>query len=776
MSDLRFLNADRSGLSQLRPTLGGALCAMVLSFATATTGASAASNGLPDNYFSNRPVTAGQKMVINADLLTVRASSGLVVASGSVQIFFGSYAIGADRIEYDQRGGSVVLVGNVVVRAPNGQEFIAERAELTDDFKAGFLQSLVFIAEDGSYFSAAEARLSADGSILLTQSAYSPCGTCIDAEGRRIGWRIKAAQIERNEADQLYYFVTPELELLGVSIPLLSSFVLPVDGLAPTGMQLPELGYNEQRGLGIGVPYRFVPTENSELVVTPTLYTRQGIMAGAKWSQELDKGAYTIAGWGLFQLDPAAYAGEPGDRDWRGALQTTGSFSPLENWTAGWSLTAFSDPAFLPDYGVGERQDGYVVNEVYATKLSPETFIDVRAQQFLDQGNVTAADQAEQASALPVAEFDTVYRLAEGQGEVRVWGNLLNVARGADQIDTTGGVNRAFGFEGNKTRATLEAGWTNQYIGPAGVVLSPYVGLRADAARYDGASTDPLAPPAGMLLSATPIAALDVRWPLISADDAMAVLIEPIAQIVWRGGTTDTPGIINDDAQSFVFDDTNLFSYNRFSGADRQETGLRAAFGVRYNVQFADGAWLDAVAGKSYQIAGVNAFGAPDPALTGVGSGLEDPLSYYVFGVTGAPRQGVTLGARAQLDVDTFSLARAAMAATIDYETFAVSAGYVFVAANPALGVVDDLHEISAGVKIPLADYWSAQAGLNIDAVDQSVAQYNVGVAYDDEYLGYGIGLTGFGPTHATNPNSTRLEIFLKLYPLFESGGIGDFN
>ncbi|NOZ31686.1 MAG: LPS-assembly protein LptD [Alphaproteobacteria bacterium] len=768
---LRTLFGDLVGL---RPALLG--MAFFLMPVSLPVSAFAAPSLLPDNFFAQQPVTASDKMVINADLLSVRARSGLVVASGNVRIFFAGYAIAADRIEYDQRRGSVVLVGQVVVKTPNGQEFLAERAELTDTFRQGFLQSLVFRAEDGSYFTAEEASLSADGSILLTGGAYSPCGTCIDDQGRRIGWRIKAAQIERNEADQLYYFVSPELELLGVSIPLLPSFTLPVDGLVPTGLQLPRISYGEQRGLGIGLPYRFVPTENSELVVTPTLYTRQGIMAGAEWTQELENGTYTLSGWSLFQLDPAAYAGEPGDRDWRGAVQTTGSFSLADNWTAGWSLTAFTDPAFLPDYDVGQTRGGYVVNEVFATKLSPEIFADIRVQQFVEQGNVTPLDQAEQASAVPVAEFDSVYRLAEGNGEIRFRGSFLNVNRGADQIETVGGVPRSFGFEGNKTRATLEAGWTNQYIGPAGVVVSPYVALRADAASYNGASGDPLAPPGGMLLSATPIAALDLRWPLVSSDAAVAYLLEPIAQIVWRGGAAETPGITNDDAQSFVFDDTNLFSFNRFSGDDRQETGLRASLGVRYNVQFSDGAWLDAVAGKSYQISGLNAFGVPDPVLTGAGSGLDDPLSYYVIGVTGAPRRGVTLGAKAQLDVDSFSLARAAMAATIDNDMFAVTAGYAFIAANPALGVVEDLYEVNAGVKFPLADYWSAQAGLNIDMVDQSVAQYNFGVAYDDEYLGYGIGFTGFGPTHASNPDSARVEIFLKLYPLFETGGIGAFD
>ena len=38
----------------------------------------------------------------------------------------------------------------------------------------------------------------------------------------------------------------------------------------------------------------------------------------------------------------------------------------------------------------------------------------------------------------------------------------------------------------------------------------------------------------------------------------------------------------NEDAQSFVFDTTNLFDRDKFSGYDRIEGGTRANLGVRY--------------------------------------------------------------------------------------------------------------------------------------------------------------------------------------------------
>ena len=51
-------------------------------------------------------------------------------------------------------------------------------------------------------------------------------------------------------------------------------------------------------------------------------------------------------------------------------------------------------------------------------------------------------------------------------------------------------------------------------------------------AYYDGTSA--LLPGATTLWSATPIAAMDVRFPLAASDGSTVHLIEPIAQLAYR--------------------------------------------------------------------------------------------------------------------------------------------------------------------------------------------------------------------------------------------------
>src|SRR5690606_15062962 len=115
----------------------------------------------------------------------------------------------------------------------------------------------------------------------------------------------------------------------------------------------------------------------------------------------------------------------------------------------------------------------------------------------------------------------------------------------------------------------------------------------------------------------------------------------------------------NDDAQSFIFDDTNLFSYNRFSGYDRQETGLRANIGGRYQANLADGRYVEVVGGQSFQLAGPNAFATVDGANTGVGGGVGNAASYGVLGAYASVAPGVTFGGKLQVDTGAWRVARA---------------------------------------------------------------------------------------------------------------------
>ncbi|HEY4171264.1 MAG TPA: LPS assembly protein LptD, partial [Reyranella sp.] len=425
-----------------------------------------------------------------------------------------------------------------------------------------------------------------------------------------------------------------------------------------------------------------------------------------------------------------------GDRAWRGAIQSTGRFTPTKDWVVGWSYTAFSDNGYLKDYGLTDKDTS--VNEAYATQVSDDTYIDARVQQFsIISDSLPSANQSvdpdRQATILPDIKYDHIQDLAPGAGRVNISGELLSVTRAKDQTGTTGSpaVPYTYGVAGDKQHLELEAAWENQWILPGGVTASPYLGGRLDAANFDSKSA---LQGDSSLLSATPIAAMDFRWPLVASNGPDTHLLEPIAQLVYRGSSTTDVGITNDDAQSFVFDTSNLFSYNRLSGIDRQETGLRANVGAHYLGTFADGSWLDLVAGESFHLLGPNGLAEGDSAQVGTSTGLGSTASYIVASANGGLSNGISGGAKLQYDPNAGKVTHFGSGVSYSGRWISGSLSYNYTAANPALGTGVD-HEAAINMHLPITDYWSVNAGYSHNIATNRWAEVTGGVGYDDGYF-----------------------------------------
>ena len=127
-----------------------------------------------------------------------------------------------------------------------------------------------------------------------------------------------------------------------------------------------------------------------------------------------------------------------------------------------------------------------------------------------------------------------------------------------------------------------------------------------------------------------PVAGLEYRYPFINVQSWGTNIIEPIAQVIARPNETNIGRLPNEDAQSFVFDDGNLFRVDKFSGWDRVEGGGRANYGMQYTAQFNQGGFVNMLFGQSYHLFGTNSFAAGDATNTGLNSGLETRESDYV--------------------------------------------------------------------------------------------------------------------------------------------------
>ena len=156
----------------------------------------------------------------------------------------------------------------------------------------------------------------------------------------------------------------------------------------------------------------------------------------------------------------------------------------------------------------------------------------------------------------------------------------------------------------------VEVNWRRRLTDSLGITYTPFGELRGDLLQFNNYRDAVTAQVIDDDTSARGLAAggVTVAYPWIANTAGASHVIEPIGQIITRTASVNQNEFPVEDARSLVFDDTNLFDTNKFSGWDRLETGTRANVGVQYTFQPWSGGYARVLAGQSYQLSGNNPY------------------------------------------------------------------------------------------------------------------------------------------------------------------------
>jgi len=230
-----------------------------------------------------------------------------------------------------------------------------------------------------------------------------------------------------------------------------------------------------------------------------------------------------------------------------------------------------------------------------------------------------------------------------------------------------------------------------------------------------------------------------MRYPILGTTANSTHLFEPIVQVYARPDERLAGSLPNEDAQSFVFDATNLFERDKFSGYDRIEGGTRANVGFQYTGTFDNGYKLHGIFGQSYQLGGQNSFDTADLVNVGADSGLETDVSDFVgLGGIETP-QGVALAASYRLDDKDLDFRRGDLTAGYQTDNFQGQMIYTHVSAQPEYGFAEDNDEIQAKAAVKFKDYWTVFGGVAWDLQDNTVVRKTIGLTYEDECTNFTI-------------------------------------
>ncbi|MEE9301134.1 MAG: LPS assembly protein LptD, partial [Alphaproteobacteria bacterium] len=219
------------------------------------------------------------------------------------------------------------------------------------------------------------------------------------------------------------------------------------------------------------------------------------------------------------------------------------------------------------------------------------------------------------------------------------------------------------------------------------------------------------------------------RYPLIARQGAYRQVIEPVIEAIVSPYGGNSEKIPNEDSQDFEFNDTNLFSSNRFTGLDRIEGGPRANYGIRWSLIGPDLGSVSALFGQSYRVKEDDTFRS--------GSGLEEKLSDFVGRVDFRPWDFLDVSYRFRLDRDDLSPRRNEVTAQVGPEFLRLRLDYVFLDAKEARAVesaFDAREEINGHATLKLTDEWKITGSYRRDLTpDGGTINGGVGLQYENE-------------------------------------------
>jgi LPS-assembly protein len=710
------------------------------------------------------PAANNGQMLVQAVEVDYDYNNSRVSAVGNVQMFYNGTTVEADKVIYDQKTKRLHAEGNIRMTDADGKVTYANIMDLSDDYRDGFVDSLRVDTADATRMAATRADRSSGNYTVFENGVYTACAPCKNDPKKPPLWQVKGARIIHDQTDKMLYFENAQLEFFGVPMAYLPYFSTPDPTVKrKTGFLMPGFSQASTFGYAVETPFYWAIAPDYDATFSPRFTTRQGVLLQGEFRQRLINGSYQIRAYGIDQLDPKAFAGLPGDRTFRGGVDTKGQFALNDKWVWGWDGVLLSDYYFFSDYRLAQYKDPLnsflslpteAISQLYLTGVGNRSFFDARTIYYLSY----SGNQDKVPVIHPVVDYSNVLNSPIFGGEFSYKTNFTSLTRETaafDPITTLANTNGLCltasadplarlpsqcllrGMPGTYTRLTAEAQWRRSFTDSAGQIWTPFAIVRVDAIDASISNQPGVSNflPVGdtQALRAMPTVGLEYRYPFINVQPWGTTTIEPIAQVIVRPNETYAGKLPNEDAQSMVFDASNLFAVDKFSGYDRVEGGGRANVGVQATTQFDRGGAVNVLFGQSYQLFGLNSFAVADVTNTGIDSGLQHARSDYVGRVNYSPNRTYTFSVRTRLDEATLNVNRFEAEGRASFDRWSVSLMYGNYAPQADLGYLTRREGLLGSGSIKVAANWVVSGAARWDLEANKLNQYIVGAGYVDD-------------------------------------------
>jgi LPS-assembly protein len=673
---------------------------------------------------------------LESDTLTRDDRNNVWSAVGAVEARYQGRVLSADKVVYDVATGVVSADGHVMIINPDGTTVAGEHVRLDNEMSAGFVRGFSSHQQQNITFAADLAVRRSATVNELNRAIFTPCDICApDGSPMEPTWSIAASDIVQDQTKHLVFYRNAVLRVKGVPIFYTPVFWHP-DPSAPraSGLLMPTIGFSRKLGLTYRQPYLQVISPSEELVINPLFSTKVNPFLDLEWTKRFYSGQVTARAGFTYDQNFDGDGRRFGDSTFRSYILANGAFDLNRNWSWGFALERTSDPLLFDKYNIPnvyEARGPYatdterLISDLYATRQDANSYLSVSAISFQGLRQV-AVGVTEDNRGYPI-----VAPLIEGRYDLPfdVLGGRTRFLGGAVMLTRNQHLSTATGPTDNSRRATAEMNWLRTFTLTNGMRLEPFVDLRGDA--YDISHVSAADPGNRMLTRGQATAGLNVSWPFIRHQGDTTIILEPIAQVALSPNVNANTRVPNEDSVVFTFDETNLFSPDKFPGYDLFDGGQRLNLGGQASFDWGGGRGLTVLVGRTFRAQTTNIF----PAASGLNSSASD----WVVSADTTPIDGLSVFSRA-LFGDKYGIDRLEIGADFAYQRFR---GYVRYDIDNTIPVQvintirygGKINDLEYGGEVFVTKHW----GLSVAGIHDLVANdwrlADFGVIYKDDCI-----------------------------------------
>ena len=688
----------------------------------------------------------GPKVDINApvdfesDHVEYDKNTDTLTAWGNVVVAQGPLVLKTQKIVYDRVADQIFCPESTEVVDTEGNHMQVDNIRLSGTLKEGVARAIVMRLVDGTTITSALMHRKNEGTkTVFRDVSYTPCKFC---ETSSPLWALKSKKIIWNTTERMMAYQNSFLEVKGVPIFYLPYLSIPDFGVKrKTGLLAPSLVHSGAMGTGIQTPFFVNVADNQNLVLTPVITLSHAPLGMVDYN-----GLFKRAGVHL----QASGTKEDHGGNAVGHIKGGFEYDMTDAWRLKGNLFRVSEDTYFRRYHIPniDKHQPFLTSDLTLERFGQRNYLSAKTlyfQSFQDVPRLAATPYV-----MPLVDY--YYQTNTFKGTSLYAFTSINTAS----------VQNRFRF--NSNRLSVSEGLRLPYMTSQGIGMDIMATIRADGYHVDTGryGFENLAARQKYDLGRiSPNISALFNYPLASSSATYTQIFEPVVMLVYSDVSNTETKVPNVDSRDFDFDDTNLFSRNRFSGYDRVEKGGRINYGLKWSVYDQANRSISTLFGQSYQM---NKDEVSAPLM-----GVEKHFSDYV-GRVQIDYGFLTLGYRFRLDQEKLQVRKNEFTVDTGNDRLRLGMNYSYLKrVQTADYDYDTQEEINVYGTAQLNKNWSLSARYRYDLMkDGGPLEWTGILRYDNECIAV---MFDFDKSYAKDRNYSGDTSFMIKFVLKTLGG-----